>query len=335
MKSRASKTIRAWCGAGALLFLANGWSLAAPQPEKTIVRKQILPDGSSAPASRIIIRKTIEFPDWLIARQSAQPLSDASTAPAQPPSAEPSSKPQKPAEPESETPAKAKTPQPDTEKQPSATPAPSPGKKPVAESAAAPEPSPETEPTPTEAAKTEQAEAAPETEPAPASLAQTEADSDQPRVESGLSPLPDMQSLSQGLARYNPEERVDPFSPLFKEYPGEEPEKKKEEKSEKPQRPLTPLEKVDLSQLKLVGIIRAPSGDRALVEEASGKGYIIQEGTPIGIHSGQVAEIQPDRVIVEEKHTKTVGDPISGYHEEMTIRKRELKLPSPEERYGT
>lgn len=333
MNSRASKTIRACCGAGALLFLANGWSLAAPHPEKPIVRKQILPDGSSAPASRIIIRKTIEFPDWLIARQSAQPPLDGSVAPEQPPSAEP-----EPAEPEAR--AEADPPQPDTEKQPEATPPPPSEKKPAVESAAAPElspepspePSPESETRETEAAETQQPAAAPETEPAPGSLAQTEAEG--PQGETGLSPLPDMQSLSQGLARYNPEERVDPFAPLFKEYPGGEPEKKKQEQSEKPQRPLTPLEKVDLSQLKLVGIIRAPSGDRALVEEASGKGYIIQEGTPIGIHSGQVAEIHPDRVIVEEKHTKTVGDPISGYHEEVTIRKRELKLPSPEERYG-
>jgi hypothetical protein len=57
---------------------------------------------------------------------------------------------------------------------------------------------------------------------------------------------------------------------------------------------------VDLSQLKLVGIIRASSGNRAMVEEASGRGYVIKKGTFIGINCGRVGQILKDRVIVDE-----------------------------------
>jgi hypothetical protein len=64
--------------------------------------------------------------------------------------------------------------------------------------------------------------------------------------------------------------------------------------------PHTPLQKVDLSQLKLSGIIRASSGHKAMVEEASGKGYVIEKGTFIGINCGRVAQILKDRIIVDE-----------------------------------
>ena len=100
---------------------------------------------------------------------------------------------------------------------------------------------------------------------------------------------------------YNPEGKIDPFAPLFRE-----------EKLAAGDReamgmgkagiciPHTPLQKVDLSQLKLVGIIRASSGNRAMVEEASGRGYVIKKGTFIGINCGRVGQILKDRVIVDE-----------------------------------
>ena len=76
-------------------------------------------------------------------------------------------------------------------------------------------------------------------------------------------------------ANYNPKGRVDPFEPLFKDEPEVAPVLAKKKK----RIPRTPLERIDLGQLKLVGIIMASSGNRALVQEASGKGYIIKEGT--------------------------------------------------------
>ncbi len=126
---------------------------------------------------------------------------------------------------------------------------------------------------------------------------------------------------------YHPEGKIDPFEPLFKE---EEPEKEDEvvedpepDQTVKKKRriPRTPLEKMDLEQLKLVGVIRAKSGNKALVEEASGKGYIITEGTYIGIHSGRVIDIMKDRIVVEEEYEDPYGKMIS--------RTRELKIQRP------
>ncbi len=116
---------------------------------------------------------------------------------------------------------------------------------------------------------------------------------------------------------YDPQGRINPFEPLFKDEPEEAPliaQKKKRV-------PRTPLERIDLGQLKLVGIIMASSGNRALVQEASGKGYIIREGTFIGLHSGKVTEIQKDRVVIEEETDEVVGT--------QKMRNQELVLPKP------
>ncbi len=113
---------------------------------------------------------------------------------------------------------------------------------------------------------------------------------------------------------------VDPFKPLFqKETATKKPSTEKTER--KKRTPQTPLEKIDLGQLKLTAIIRTPIGNKALVEESSGKGYIIQKGTWIGVHSGQVEKITDDAVIVEEETENAIG--------EVSRTKRELKLQKP------
>jgi type IV pilus assembly protein PilP len=122
---------------------------------------------------------------------------------------------------------------------------------------------------------------------------------------------------------YNPEGKLDPFASLYKEKPAAIPTTG-QKLTQEPRRPLTPLEKVDLSQLKLVAIIRALSGNIALVEEASGKGYVIKKGTYIGTRSGKVGKILPDRIIVEEE-----SEDFSG---KVSVREIEVKLnPSGEE----
>jgi type IV pilus assembly protein PilP len=118
-------------------------------------------------------------------------------------------------------------------------------------------------------------------------------------------------------AMYDPTGKIDPFEPLFKE----EKEVVAKKSKRKKRIPRTPLERIDLSQLKLVGIILAASGNRALVEEASGKGYVIKEGTYIGTNGGKIVRIQKDIVTVEEEFEDVFG--------KLKIRKRELKLPKP------
>ncbi|MES0445291.1 MAG: pilus assembly protein PilP [Desulfobacterales bacterium] len=122
---------------------------------------------------------------------------------------------------------------------------------------------------------------------------------------------------------YNPEGKLDPFASLYK-YKPVAVSTTGQKLLQEPRRPLTPLEKVDLSQLKLVAIIRALSGNIALVEEASGKGYVIKKGTYIGTRSGKVGKILPDRIIVEEE-----SEDFSG---KVSVREIEVKLnPSGEE----
>ena len=122
--------------------------------------------------------------------------------------------------------------------------------------------------------------------------------------------------LSETTITYKVEGRIDPFAQIsgdgssaFLDQDG----KKKEHRI-----PLTPIEKVDLSQLKLVGIIFASSGNKALVEDTSGKGFIVKKGTHIGINSGRVIKILKNLMVVEEKAENILG--------KTTLVKKELKL---------
>lgn len=117
---------------------------------------------------------------------------------------------------------------------------------------------------------------------------------------------------------YDSEGKIDPFEPLFKETP--------EIKSGSPQHAdtggNTALEKIDLSQLKLTGIILAASGNRALVQEATGRGHVISKGTPIGTHGGRVAGVLQDKVIVKERMKDVRG--------KFFFQETELKLNKPD-----
>lgn len=128
------------------------------------------------------------------------------------------------------------------------------------------------------------------------------------------------QFASKGPPVYNPEGKVDPFMPLFKKESPEE-----EMASEKPKKkkriPRTPLERIDLSQLELVGIVSATGSKKALVEESSGKGYIVTIGTYMGRNGGRVTNILSDRIVVEEEVIDVLG--------KSKIKKKVLKLQKP------
>ena len=115
-------------------------------------------------------------------------------------------------------------------------------------------------------------------------------------------------------SRYVALGKLDPFEPLFKEQVAVPAKRKR-------RIPRTPLERISLSQLKLVGIILSPKGNRALVQEASGKGYIIKQGTFLGLNSGRVVEITKDTIVIEEEIENILG--------KLTIQKKEMKLPKP------
>ena len=110
---------------------------------------------------------------------------------------------------------------------------------------------------------------------------------------------------------------TDPFEPIFNAKDRHTVLKKKRYK----QMPLTPLEALDLSQLKLVGVMLSESGNTALVEDASGKGYVIKEGTYIGTNAGKVTQILKDRFIVEEE--------LEGIDGKRVVQIREIILHKP------
>ena len=118
---------------------------------------------------------------------------------------------------------------------------------------------------------------------------------------------------------YNPTGKMDPFQPLFKEEP--KPQEQKATKPKTPERPRTPLERIDLGQLRLTAIVFSQNRPRAMVEEATGKGYVVEIGTPIGLERGQVTNISRDRIVIEHNQTDDFGN--------TTSQRRELKLQKP------
>ena len=118
---------------------------------------------------------------------------------------------------------------------------------------------------------------------------------------------------------YDPRGKHDPFESPFNaetEHVGVAPSKKRMQKK---RMPLTPLQRVSLGQLKLVAIALSPNGNKALVEEPSGKGYVISKGTYLGQNYERVKAILKDRLIVEGE----VEDFITGSTKLQTT---ELKL---------
>ena len=127
------------------------------------------------------------------------------------------------------------------------------------------------------------------------------------------------QAASVASRIYDPKQRLNPFTPVF----GTKTNSSIDSKSKKRKKriPQTPLERIGLDQLKLVAIIRASTGNRALVEDTVGKGYIIKNGTYIGLNSGMVTQIDADSVIVEEELENLKG--------EMVLQSTEIKLQKP------
>ena len=96
--------------------------------------------------------------------------------------------------------------------------------------------------------------------------------------------------------RYVVGEKRDPFRPfiILARVPGEP--------------PLPPLQRYDIPQLKVIGIVLGGESSRAMVEDASGKGYVVSRGTRIGRRNGVIVSIEKDRLIVEEQYKDSAGN---------------------------
>jgi type IV pilus assembly protein PilP len=125
------------------------------------------------------------------------------------------------------------------------------------------------------------------------------------------------QPLSMNTITADERKLIDPFEPSFRDKPDRVPVLKKRKKRV----PRTPLEALDPSQLKLVGVMLSDKGNTALLEDASGKGYVIRKGSYIGMNAGKVVQILKDRVIIEEQ--------IEDIHGKIIVQKREIQLHKP------
>jgi type IV pilus assembly protein PilP len=122
------------------------------------------------------------------------------------------------------------------------------------------------------------------------------------------SPLPETAPLaiktSMDTFEYRIEGRPDPFMPFITERTtrNENPDEIIEE-----DKILTGMQLFEPSQLTLVALMATDKEKYAMVQDFTGKGYIIKEGTKIG-RRGVVADIAPNRVIIEETARTRSGE---------------------------
>ena len=91
--------------------------------------------------------------------------------------------------------------------------------------------------------------------------------------------------------RYDPTGKPDPFKSFVKRNAIADPSAIQ-----------SPLERFDLSQLLVTGVIWAASQPRALVQDPTGKGYVVAAGAAIGKNKGRVVRIDDNKVVVKETY---------------------------------
>ena len=109
------------------------------------------------------------------------------------------------------------------------------------------------------------------------------------------------------LFEYQLENRADPFVPFITEKAATSSVDMNEIVEDN--KPLTGMQLFEPGQLTLVALLRKNSDDVAMVEDFTGKGYVLLEGTKIG-RRGVVKEIDPNTVIIEETAVTRAGKEI-------------------------
>lgn len=106
---------------------------------------------------------------------------------------------------------------------------------------------------------------------------------------------------------YQLENRADPFVPFITEKAATSSVDMNEIVEENI--PLTGMQLFEPGQLTLVATLRKDAGSVAMVEDFTGKGYVLLKGTKIG-KRGLVKEIDPNAVIIEETAVTRAGKEI-------------------------
>ncbi|HHN64519.1 MAG TPA: hypothetical protein ENK09_04075 [Nitrospirae bacterium] len=95
-----------------------------------------------------------------------------------------------------------------------------------------------------------------------------------------------------GYIRYDPAGRRDPFLSILVLTKQRIEKKKRHSKN--------PLENVDITEVKLLGVVKKGNKYFASVLLPDGKAFTITKGTPIGLYNGKVIDIRLDRLVVRE-----------------------------------
>lgn len=125
--------------------------------------------------------------------------------------------------------------------------------------------------------------------------------------EEHLSPQEEVsKELLQKTFTYNPRLLNDPFVSFIKPpepSPSQVPIiKEDEELAPELQRPLTPLQKMNIGEIEkgLRAIVWGDLGRKAIIQDAAGKGYIVNVGTPAGGPTGVIIQIFDDRLVIQQ-----------------------------------
>ncbi|MFP4315318.1 MAG: pilus assembly protein PilP [Desulfovibrionales bacterium] len=112
--------------------------------------------------------------------------------------------------------------------------------------------------------------------------------------------------ISNPIFQYSSQGRLDPFSSFLKAR-----EAQRQQRAKKASEALSPLERLDVMQLKLVGVVwneHDPDKTLAMIELPDGKGFVLKKGERVGLNRGRVVSISPDRLKVLEESEDIFGD---------------------------
>ncbi|MEE4164918.1 MAG: pilus assembly protein PilP [Desulfocapsaceae bacterium] len=118
-----------------------------------------------------------------------------------------------------------------------------------------------------------------------------------PQQDQVVNPVPIEIKKSADTFEYQIEGRPDPFLPFITERASSN--ENPDEIVDRDQ-VLTGMQLFEPGQLTLVALMVAGSNKYAMVQDFTGKGYVIEEGTKIG-RRGVVADIVENRIIIEEQ----------------------------------
>lgn len=108
---------------------------------------------------------------------------------------------------------------------------------------------------------------------------------------------------------YNPIGKPDPFQPVSTQL-----EAKGEGKAK-----ILPLEQFEINEFELVGIVSGSGIKKAMVQDMTGKGFLVQVGSRIGKKGGKIIRIADKEIIIEEPFQDFLG--------RKGVRKISLKMP--------